>query len=311
MRVLITGGAGFLGSHVCAQMKSRGHEILVYDAGVAKAPGWLKIARIRHTAAEVVDGDILDTKLLTQTIQGFAPEVLINLAAKPGVSEAQQEPQSYLRVNVQGVESVLEACGRAGLTRIVHASSSSVYGHASGQVSETSPLKPAGQYGLTKVLAEEKIREAARSNGLCARILRPFTIVGPMGRPDMAPWIFAECILRGGTINLHAGARRDFTSVHDVAAAFAMAAERPWDGCETYNIGAGSSQGADALAICLADNLGRALLARPVDLPSHMPRETWANISKASLHLGWQPHVAFTTAIREFAAWFQAHVPNE
>lgn len=311
MRVLVTGGAGFLGAHTCAQLKSRGHCVLAYDGDIAQAPPWLKSARIKHGGVSVIVGDVLDTKLLTQTIRDFRPDVLINLAAKPGVSEAEQHPEDYHRVNVQGVESVLEACANAELRRIVHASSSSVYGNASGQVDESTPLNPAGQYGLTKLLGEEKIRAAASIEGFRACILRPFTIVGPLGRPDMAPWIFAESILRGKRVNLHTGARRDFTSVHDVAKAFVMAAERSWVGCETYNIGGGSCQGADALAVLLAGKLGRPLRAQSIDLPSHMPKETWANISNARLRLGWQPQVTFSAAVQEFAAWFQAHYPNE
>lgn len=311
MRVLVTGGTGFLGAHACAQLKSRGHSVLAYDVGIAKAPDWLKNARIQHGGVSVVVGDVLDTKMLTQTIRDFRPDVLINLAAKPGVSEAEQYPEHYHRANVQGVESVLEACAEAELRRIVHASSSSVYGHSSGQVDEASPLNPAGQYGLTKALGEEKIRAAASLDGLCACILRPFTIVGPLGRPDMAPWLFAQNILSGKSVDLHAGARRDFTSVHDVAKAFVMAAERSWIGCETYNIGGGSCQGVDTLAILLAEKLGRPLRVQSIDLPSHMPKETWANISNARLHLGWQPQVTFSAAVQEFAAWFQAHYPNE
>ena len=310
MRVLVTGGSGFVGSHVCALLSSKGHVALSYDIGSAKAPDWLKASRTWQGAADVISGDILDTTLLAKTIRGFRPEVLIHLAALPGVAEAEQNPKPYQRINVEGVESVLQACAREGLSRIIHASSSSVYGHSVGQTNERHPLRPIGHYGQTKMLGEEVIRQASKRGGMHARILRPFTVIGPLGRPDMAPWMFAESILRGAMISLHAGARRDFTCVHDVAAAFVMAAEKPWVGLETYNIGGGSCQGAEALAARIAEKLGRPLRIRPVELPAHMPQETWADISHARLQLGWRPRVEFTAAVHEFAEWFRTSFPR-
>lgn len=305
MRVLVTGGSGFVGSHVCALLISKGHEALSYDLGSAKAPDWLKNIRIRHGMSDVIIGDILDTKLLAKSIRDFRPEVLIHLAAMPGVAEAEQNPRPYLRVNVEGVESVLEACASEGLARIIYASSSSVYGHSIGQINESHPLNPIGQYGQTKMMGEERIRLASKRGGMHARILRPFTIIGPLGRPDMAPWIFTETIMSGNMVKLHAGSGRDFTSVHDVAAAFVLAAEQPWDGCETYNIGAGEYHTAATLAELLAKELGLPLHAEEAGLPPYMPKATWADISSASRRIGWRPKVTFPAAVREFAIWYQ------
>ncbi len=308
MRVFVTGGSGFVGSHVCALLISKGHEALSYDLGSAKAPDWLKDIRIRHGMSDVIIGDILDTKLLAKCIRDFRPDVLIHLAAMPGVAEAEQNPRPYLRVNVEGVESVLEACASEGLTQIIHASSSSVYGHSIGQINESHPLNPIGQYGQTKMMGEERIRLASKRGGIHARILRPFTIIGPLGRPDMAPWRFTETIMSGKMVKLHAGSGRDFTSVHDVAAAFVLAAEQPWDGCETYNIGASEYHTAAALAELLAKELGLPLRAEEAGLPSYMPKATWADSSSASRRIGWMPRVTFPAAVREFASWYRLNV---
>lgn len=310
MRFLVTGGSGFVGSHVCALLISKGHEALSYDLGSAKAPDWLKNIRIRHGMSDVIIGDILDTKLLTQSIRDFGPDVLIHLAAMPGVAEAEQNPRPYHRVNVEGVESVLEACASAGLARIIHASSSSVYGHSIGQINESHPLNPIGQYGQTKMSGEERIRLASKHGRMHARILRPFTIIGPLGRPDMAPWRFTETIMSGNMVKLHAGSGRDFTSVHDVAAAFVLAAEQPWDGFETYNIGAGEYHTAAALAELLAKELGLSLHAEEAGLPPYMPKATWADSSSASRRIGWRPKVTFPAAVREFASWYKLNAPH-
>lgn len=310
MRILVTGGAGFIGSHLCALLISRGHEVLAYDQGVAAAPDWLKKARKKHAAAEVIVGDILDVRHLTEVIRSNRPDVLINLAAKPGVAEAELNPALYQRINVEGVDAILEACLGAGLRQIVHASSSSVYGHSNGPINESQPLSPIGQYGLTKMQGEAKIHEAARRNGISARILRPFTVIGPFGRPDMAPWKFSEAITKGSKVRLHAGSGRDFTSVHDVAAAFLLAAEQPWDGCEIYNVGAGEYHTAAAMAELLAKELGLPLHADEVGLPPYLPKATWADSSSASRRLGWLPKVAFSAAAREFASWYQLNAPH-
>ncbi|MEY3851293.1 MAG: hypothetical protein RI910_273 [Verrucomicrobiota bacterium] len=282
MRILVTGGAGFIGSHVCALLISRGHEVLAYDQGVAAAPDWLKTARKKHAAAEVIVGDILDVRHLTDVIRSNRPDVLINLAAKPGVAEAEQEPALYHRINVEGVDAILEACLGAGLRQIVHASSSSVYGHSIGPINESQPLSPIGQYGLTKMQGETKIREAARRNGISARILRPFTVIGPFGRPDMAPWKFSEAITRGS----------------------------PWHGCEIYNIGAGEHHTAAGLAELLAKELGLPLQVEEVGLPPYLPKATWADPSSARRRLGWRPKTTFSAAAREFASWYQLNATH-
>jgi len=310
MRILVTGGAGFIGSHLCAHLVSKGHDVLIYDHGSANAPTWLKVARGRYCNAEIIAGDILDTANLAQVIREFDTDTLIHLAAKPGVAEAEEDFRLYQRVNVHGVESVLEACASAALGHIIYASSSSVYGDAVGQVNEARSPSPIGKYGQTKLEGEEKIRQASKLRGIHARILRPFTVIGPMGRPDMAPWKFAEAISKDAKVNLHAGAMRDFTSVYDVVSAFALAAELPWEGCETYNIGSGVCYGADVLAKLLAEAMGKTLHHEVGPLPTFMPKKTWSDSSGAMSRLGWRPKVAFPDAVRDFASWYQSNNQN-
>jgi nucleoside-diphosphate-sugar epimerase len=126
----------------------------------------------------------------------------------------------------------------------------------------------------------------------------------------MAPWKFSEAITRGSKIKLHAGSGRDFTSVHDVAAAFVLAAEQPWDGCETYNIGTGEYHTAAALAELLAKELGLPLHVEEAGLPPYMPKATWADPSSARRRLGWRPKTTFSAAAREFASWYQLNATH-
>jgi UDP-glucuronate 4-epimerase len=307
MKIVVTGGAGFLGAHLCRLLRSRGHDVLAFDQSVAKAPTWLKELRQKHGGVPVHVGSILDQVALREALDAFQPQALVNLAAKPGVAEAETKPEEYELVNVKGLEAVLEACARRGIGRIVHASSSSVYGRCTGPMDEQQPLAPLGQYGLTKARGEESIHAAHQKFEINVRILRPFTIIGSLGRPDMAPWKFAENIASGQAIQLHQGARRDFTSVHDVAKAFALAVESGWQGCEAYNIGSGEPHAAEDLARLLAERLGRKLRIEPIALPTYMPVSTWSNSDRAKQVLGWRPEVSFTAAVEEFSQWYQKH----
>lgn len=304
MKVLITGGVGFIGAHVCALLRARGHEATAFDNGKAIAPTWLQDCRRRHAGVRLIGGDILDATRLTEALDESSPDVVINLAAKPGVSEAESSPEDYRAVNVRGVEVLLDACARAGVGRIVHASSSSVYGERGGMITEGERPSPVGVYGRTKLDGEKVIQTACERHGLSARILRPFTVIGPLGRPDMAAWKFAHAIVQGRPVGLHAHTRRDFTSVHDVAAAFVAAAEQPWEGCETLNIGSGTPHETAMLAEMIASSLGLALHAHSLERPRYLPLSTWSDSSLAARTLAWRPQMTFENSVQEFAQWY-------
>ena len=311
MRIVVTGGIGFIGTHVCTLLKERGHDVIAYDNNKSGAPDWLKDLRRKYSAVNHVDGDILDLEKFTETLKSFSANLVINLAAKPGVRDAETSPDEYIRVNVVGFETVLNACKIAGVPKVVHSSSSSVYGQSIGKIRESDKLVPLGKYGETKMLAEQKAIHATRDFGLDVRILRPFTVFGPMGRPDMAPWDFTHRINNKQSIELHANAFRDFTSVHDVSLAFVLASEINWNGCEIYNIGSGESHGADELARAIGEFIGLPLVSDIVELPKFMPKRTCADITKAKEILGWYPKVSFRDAVKEFTAWFDQYAKNQ
>ena len=311
MRIVVTGGIGFIGTHVCSLLKERGHDVIAYDNNKSVAPVWLKDLRRKYSAVSHVDGDILDLPKFTETLKSFTPSLVINLAAKPGVTDAETSPEEYRRVNVIGFETVLNACKIARVSKVVHSSSSSVYGQSRGKIGELDKLAPLGKYGETKLLAEQKAIYASKNCGLDVRILRPFTVFGPMGRPDMAPWIFTDRIINKKAIKLHANAFRDFTSVHDVSMAFVLASETRWKGCEIYNVGSGKSHGAGELAEAIAEFTGLSIVSDTIELPKFMPERTCADITKANDILGWYPEVSFRDAVKEFTAWFEQYAKNQ
>lgn len=305
MRILITGSNGFIGCHLAALLKARGHTVCGLDSDAVPVPAWLRKERSVVSGVSAINCDITDVDSLSEVFKTIAPEVIVHLAAKPGVAGAEVAPASYEEVNVRGVANLIDASERAGITRIVHASSSSVYGHAFGAIAETAELRPIGYYGKTKIMGEGLLKAAAESRGMNVIILRPFSVIGSRGRPDMAPWRFADDLLNGRPVPMHEGAGRDFTSVHDVVSAFALAAESSILGCHVMNIGAGEPHLAAELAERLADVLGCKCAMRPKPLPSYMPESTHADIGKASVLLGWSPEVKFPDSVAEFGQWFK------
>ena len=304
MRILVTGSAGFIGCHVSALLRARGHWVVGLDSEEADVPYWLRRERSDFAGLSRILCDISHPAALAEALTRASPEVVVHLAARPGVAGAETSPGPYEMTNVRGVSNLIHACRAANVRRIIHASSSSVYGAIAGVASETSDPRPLGHYGRTKLMGEGLLEAAAVGGELDVLILRPFSVIGPMGRPDMAPWRFAESLLKGMPIQLHEGARRDFTSVHDVASAFALAAEAGTKGCHVVNIGSGRPR----LAADLADSLAKALACRldaaRLPLPSYMPMSTHADISRAKALLDWRPVRDFDESVAEFGEWF-------
>jgi len=313
MKILVTGSSGFIGCHLSALLRARGHSVVGLDSDVADIPAWLRRERSELAGVPKVCCDISDAASLAEVIKNASPDVVVHLAARSGVSGAEVAPEAYDQVNVKGVHNLILACRAASVGRIVHSSSSSVYGAIVGVAEETDDPRPLGHYGRTKLLGEQSLVDAAAEGGLDVLILRPFSVIGPLGRPDMAPWRFAETLLRGQSIQLHDGAGRDFTSVHDVALAFALAAEAAPKGCHVVNVGSGQPHSAFDLAQGLAESLACRLYVNRMPLPSYMPMSTHADIRKAQSLLGWRPKRDFSESVAEFGKWFlgvRREMPN-
>jgi UDP-glucuronate 4-epimerase len=302
MRVVVTGAAGFVGSHVCHELVARGHEVVGIDGFTpfyARGLKELNVSALRRVPAFTLrECNLLDRPGLAGALEGA--DVICHLAGRPGVRGG--APVLFEAGNVRTTEVVMHSAARAGVPRILLASSSSVYGPALRPVREDAPLRPLSPYARSKRRAELVASRLARRHGLELVTLRYFTVYGPRQRPDMAFARFVSAALQGGEMPLLGDGRqtRDFTYVGDAAEATAVALERARPGT-VYNVAGGRPVVlADALAL-LAATLGREpeLGERPPD--AREPRSTAADIGAARRELGWMPRTGLELGLRRQA----------
>lgn len=299
-RHLVTGCAGFIGSHLCDALLARGDEVVGVDRFAGRQPRAGREANLAgalaHPGFRLVEGDLCDLPLgpLTADVDG-----VFHLAARPGVRDSWGEPfAGYARDNLVATQRVAEGEVRAGV-RLVWASSSSVYGDAERHPTpESDPLRPISPYGVTKQACESIVGAYARTRGLDAVTLRYFTVYGPRQRPDMA---FSRAIgaAREGTpfTLLGDGAQtRDVTYVHDAVRATLLAMERGAAG-GVYNVGGGSEV---ALIDCLRTIErvgGRPLRLASAPAATGDATRTGADTTAARRDLGWAPLTGFEEGI--------------
>jgi UDP-glucuronate 4-epimerase len=313
MRILVTGAAGFIGSHVCERLLAEGHSVMgiddfnaFYDP-VIKAQNLAAAERVPGFVC--VRGDICDAGLVAETFARFRPERVIHLAAWAGVRPSIEHPAIYQKVNVEGTMTLLEQCRRSGVDRFVFASSSSVYGER-GDVpfrEDDRVDHPISPYAATKKAGELLCYTWHHLHGLHVAALRFFTVYGPRQRPEMAIHLFARQIARGETLTLFGDGQssRDYTYIDDIVAGVVAAVERV-EGYRIYNLGESETT---TLAE-LVGHLGRALGEKPrVEFrpmqPGDVPR-TFADVSRAQAELDYRPKVKIAEGIERFAAWFRA-----
>jgi UDP-glucuronate 4-epimerase len=298
MRVVVTGAAGFVGSHLCDELVARGHEVVGIDGFTRFYARGLKeqnVAALRRVPAFTLhERNLLDRPGLASVLAGA--DAVCHLAGRPGVRSG--APVLFEAGNVRTTEAVIRSAARAGVRRILLASSSSVYRPAARPVREDAPLRPLSPYARSKRRAELVARRLARRHGLELVTLRYFTVYGPRQRPDMAFASFVRAALAGGAMPLlgDGSQTRDFTYVGDAAEATALALERARPGT-VYNVAGGRPVVlADALRL-LGKALGRApeLAERPPD--AREPRSTAADLGRARHELGWEPRTALALGL--------------
>ena len=246
----------------------------------------------------------MNAKCLTAVVLNLKPEVIVHLASKTGVSDAENNRLIFEQININGVLNIINASRKANIRHIIYASSSSVYGNYDGPVDENTVLNPIGFYGATKLAAEKLLRDFHQESDTNITVIRPFTVFGPLGRPDMAPWLFADLIIKEQTISLHNNTSRDFTSVYDVVRSFDSVIQNNLLGYNVFNIGAGQPHTTLELIHQLSKTLSLGYKIQVTNLPTYMPRVTHANISNANKLLGWKPEMDFDESVAEFAQWY-------
>lgn len=309
MRILVTGAAGFIGSHTCARLVARGHEVIGLDCFDSYLyPAELKRRNAASfTGARLVEGNICDPAAVASVITPDV-DVVCHLAALAGVRPSLAEPLRYLKTNIEGTGVILERMRALGLRRLVFASSSSVYGAKPGTelaaFREDDPcLTPASPYAATKRMNELQLSAYRDLFGLGVFALRFFTVYGPRQRPDMAIAKFTTAIANGQPITLFGdgSSRRDYTFIDDIVAGTVAAIERVTPGSyEIYNLGGTQTISLADLVSAIERVVGKpAIIDRQPDQPGDVPI-TYANIDRARAALDYAPTVSVAEGLARY-----------
>jgi UDP-glucuronate 4-epimerase len=309
---VVTGAAGFIGSHLVERLLRDGHRVVGIDSFDSFYDPRLKEANLELAQASplfrLVRGDIRDESVIDAAFRGDGVDVVVHLAARAGVRPSIQDPLLYAAVNVEGTTRVLEAARRHGVPRFVLASSSSVYGNNS-QVpfSEKDPVEgPSSPYAATKRACELIAHSYHHLFGIDMACLRLFTVFGPRQRPDLAIRRFATLMANGREIEMYGdgSSARDYTYVDDIVEGVVRAAERVKD-FRIWNLGGSHPVSLAELVSRLAAALGvDAKIKRLPKQPGDVDR-TWADVSAAARELDWSPQVDLDSGLGRFVRWFR------
>lgn len=312
MNFLVTGGAGFIGSHVCERLLLEGHVVTAFDDLNNFYSPAIKQRNLRALQAlakpfTFVHGDLTDRAAVDEAMAGGQFDQIIHLAARAGVRPSLAEPALYQRVNVEGTVNLLEAARLRGVLKVTIASSSSVYGvNAKVPFSESDPIFSAiSPYAASKLAGEALGHTYHHVYGMDIVMLRFFTVYGPRQRPDLAIHKFASLITAGKPIPVFGDGTtaRDYTFVSDTVDGI-LACTRKRFGFEIFNLGESQTVTLIRLIELLEKSLGRqAIIDRQPLQPGDVPI-TFADISKARALLGYNPTVKIDAGIPRFVEWF-------
>ncbi len=313
VKVLVTGAAGFIGSHVCEALVARGHAVVGvdnFDAFYARAVKERNLEPLRKNRSfRFIEADVARDPM---PLEGVG--VVLHLAAKPGVRPSLEDPGAYVEANVTATARLFDAARRAGISRVVFGSSSSVYGNATpAPFAEGAPaLQPISPYAATKRSAELLAIAFAHLYPMRIICLRFFTVYGPRQRPDLAIHRFTDLIARGQAVRMHGdgSSERDYTYISDCVDGVLAALART-DGpaapgsVEMLNIGGGARIRLDRLIALIGATLRREpRIERHPDQPGDV-RLTDADLQRAEQALGFRPKVGIEEGIRNFVRWYE------
>lgn len=312
-RYLLTGTAGFIAARVAGMLLDAGAEVLGVDDLNDAYDVRLKQRRLEGLQAR--DGfrfrraDVRDRDTVAELFGAGPFDAVIHLAARAGVRPSVEDPWVYLDTNVGGTLNVLDGCVRNGIGKLVFASSSSVYGaDAPAPCPEAASIeRPLSPYAASKVAGEAYCRTYHALHGLDISMLRYFTVYGPFGRPDMAPFRFVQWIVEGRPVRLFGDGsqRRDFTHVDDIARGTIAALRNV--GCEAFNLGSDEPIPLIDVLHWIEEFAGReAAIERHPRHSADVPA-TWASIDKAGRLLDWTPRVDTREGLRDVVEWYRAN----
>ena len=304
MKILLTGGAGFIGSHLLEHLIARGDDVAVVDDFNDYYDPAIKRRNLPAKGFRLHERDIRNAADL---VAAEKPDLVVHLAARAGVRPSLAQPALYESVNVAGTLGLLEACRASGVGRFVFASSSSVYGNAAVPFREDDEtLKPISFYGATKLLGEHYIRIYSQLHGLQSTCLRFFTAYGPRQRPDMAIHAFTAAISQGREIPMFGDGttERDYTYITDIVEGILGAIDHP-EPFGIYNLGESRTIQLRRLIELIGQNVGREPKIKVLPEQPGDVQRTFASIDRARTRLGYAPKVAIEEGLRRFVEWYR------
>ncbi len=312
MRILVTGGAGFIGSNLCERLIAHGHTVATLDNFNNFYDPALKRNNIRgllqHERFTLYEGDLCDAPFVNKIFNEFAPDRVVHLAAWAGVRPSIERPELYQRVNVEGTTTLLVACRHHGVLRLVFASSSSVYGDRDAvPFRETDCVDfPISPYAATKKAGELLCYTWHHLFGIHTYCLRFFTVYGPRQRPEMAIHKFARQMLLGEPVTLFGDGSqsRDYTYIDDIIDGVEAAVNRV-QGYEIFNLGESKTCRLDELVQLLSEALHCTPIIKHAPLAPGDVTRTFADVSKAAKMLNYHPHFSMREGLARFAQWLE------
>jgi len=310
--VLITGGAGFIGSHLLERLVEKGQQVVCLDNFDPYYPAEIKRRNLQGALSSdcvrLVDADVRDRAGLRAVLASERVRTIVHLAARPGVRPSLQDPELYLDVNVRGTLDLLATAKECGVSRVVFASSSSVYGIIEGMASEDgTPCHPLSPYGASKAAAEALCSAYAHTGGPSVVALRLFTVYGPRQRPDMAINRFTRLIASGEAVSVHGDGHslRDYTFISDIVDGIEAVLEASLPGYHVFNLGRGRPAVLLDVIGLIEKGLGAKAKLRFLPEPPGEPPLTHADIDKAGAILDYRPSVSIEEGIGRYLQWFE------
>lgn len=312
MHYLVTGGAGFIGSHLTEQILAEGHQVTVIDDFNNYYDPDIKRQNLAAVSDQVnlVEGDIRDAILVERLFAKENFDQVIHLAARAGVRPSIVDPKLYFTTNIDGTFNLLDACRYHGVSRFTFASSSSVYGvNKKVPFSESDALtRTISPYAATKLAGEQICSNYASLFGIRCQCLRFFTVYGPRQRPDLAIAKFTKSILAGEPIQQYGdgSTARDYTYIKDIISGILAATKYNSEEFEIFNLGGSATTTLSELINMIESATGKtAIIERMPDQPGDVPR-TYADISKSEQLLGYKPYTPIAEGIKKYVEYIQS-----
>jgi UDP-glucuronate 4-epimerase len=310
MKILVTGGAGFIGSHLVESLVKDSHQVSVVDDFNDFYDPEIKRKNLELSAASIhlYTTDIRDKEAVAKIVSEEKPEIMVHLAARAGVRPSVQHPELYLQTNINGTFNLLEAARMNGVARFVFASSSSVYGACKEAPFREDQvlMQTLSPYAGTKIAGEHLCSNYSYLYGIRVVCLRFFTVYGPRQRPDLAIHKFANLIYHGKPIDVYGdgSAQRDFTFIDDIIQGIRGASRYDGAPFDVFNLGESDTIELSGVIRALEETLGKkAVINYLPPVPGDMPL-TYADISKAKRLLGYSPTTQIPEGIPKFVDWY-------